>query len=70
LSTINRNEPAASPGGKFATICVLLDETNVNSVPFRDTAGEPAVGVRLVPVMAICCVTEFTMALMTTGVWD
>jgi hypothetical protein len=49
-------------------ILALLDDTNFNTVPSSVTTGEPVAGVRLVPVMAICCVVEFRMALSRTGV--
>jgi hypothetical protein len=47
---------------------VLLDDNKVNNSASSFTTGEPAVGARLVPVMVICCATEFTIALTTTGV--
>ena len=59
---------AAGNAGIVATICVLLDETSVNSSPSRYTVCEPDVGVRLVPAMVICLVVELMIALRTTGV--
>jgi hypothetical protein len=59
--------PAANPAGKFATIWVLDDDTRVNVAESSFTTGAP-VAVRLAPVMVICFVAEFTMALTIVGV--
>jgi hypothetical protein len=59
--------PAANPAGKFATIWVLDDDTRVNVAESSFTTGAP-VAVRLAPVMVICLVAEFTMALTIVGV--
>ncbi len=59
--------PAANPAGKFATIWVLAEDTRVNAAASSFTTGVP-VAVRLVPVMVICWVAEFTMALTVAGV--
>jgi hypothetical protein len=59
--------PAANPAGNFATISVLDDDTRVNVVESSFTTGAP-VAVRLVPVMVICLVAEFTLALTIVGV--
>jgi hypothetical protein len=68
LLTVNRKVPAVSPVGRLATICVLLDDTNVNNAPSRWTTGEPDDGSRFVPVMVICLVVEFMLVLTTVGV--
>jgi hypothetical protein len=54
--------------GRLATICVLLDDTNVNNAPSRCTTGEPDVGSRSVPMMVICLVVEFMVVLTMVGV--
>jgi hypothetical protein len=46
----------------------LDDDTRVNTTPSSFTTGEPVAGVRLTPVMVICLVVEFAMALTTVGV--
>jgi hypothetical protein len=60
--------PAANPAGKFATIWVLAEDTRANVAESSFTTGAP-VAVRLVPVMVICLVAEFTVALTIVGVY-
>jgi hypothetical protein len=59
--------PAANKAGNFATIWALDDDTRVNVAESSFTTGAP-VAVRLAPVMVICLVAEFMMALTMVGV--
>jgi hypothetical protein len=69
VPTCSRNDPAASPAGKSATICVLLDETKVSVTPSIFTTGEPVAGNRSAPVMVMVAgfAVELMMALFTVG---
>jgi hypothetical protein len=65
--TVRRYDPASRLDGSVATTLLLVDETTVNFVLPRITAGATVEGLKLLPLIVICFVAESTRALTIAG---